>query len=237
MRNIIIITTSIIIAAISGYGQTFELLSDNQEKIKNNDTVVVVYDKENSIEEISYFYLINKTDSEKNFIINKDDGNIQSGTLSYFCFGTTCYTPFASTSDIEVLSANETNDSFSTYFVPDNIDGNSYVAYSISDPQNPNEVLTFYIKYTTELSVGVSNVEKELLNLSFNQENKKLHVNNLSNEKSQINVYNLSGSIVYKVDINNEEMIIDLSSYQSGLYLYQVTSTSRILKSGKIMIK
>jgi hypothetical protein len=84
--------------------------------------------------------------------------------------------------------------------------------------------------HETEVENAVSvfpNPTNGLLNFSFIEEN---------NSKGIINIYSISGILIYQQRIDDAIITVDLSNYPSGLYLYSVTKSDKQF-TGKFEIK
>ena len=59
----------------------------------------------------------------------------------------------------------------------------------------------------------------------------------LENEKTEICIYDIFGKIIYKSQVVNSNSIIDLSDHSKGLYFYKISSETKFISTGKLIIQ
>ncbi len=60
----------------------------------------------------------------------------------------------------------------------------------------------------------------------------------LKNQIVNISIFNIIGKKVHSEEVNDSKLVqVDISSLPKGIYVYQIMSTTGVLKSGKINIK
>jgi photosystem II stability/assembly factor-like uncharacterized protein len=85
--------------------------------------------------------------------------------------------------------------------------------------------------------VGVSEVDlpNSLVNIYPNPIVSNLTIQNKSNQKMQLSLYNSSGQKVLDQILTNETSTIDISTYSNEIYFYTLTIDTTIIKSGKFI--
>jgi hypothetical protein len=85
--------------------------------------------------------------------------------------------------------------------------------------------------------VGVSEVDLQnsLVNIYPNPIVSNLTIQNKSNQKMQLSLYNSSGQKVLDQILTNETSTIDISTYSNEIYFYTLTIDTNIIKSGKFI--
>jgi hypothetical protein len=85
--------------------------------------------------------------------------------------------------------------------------------------------------------VGVSEVDLQnsLVNIYPNPIVSNLTIQNKSNQKMQLSLYNSSGQKVLDQILTNETSTIDISTYSNEIYFYTLTIDTTIIKSGKFI--
>lgn len=90
---------------------------------------------------------------------------------------------------------------------------------------------------TSTVGFAENNLNASLFTVFPNPSN--TYVNFVTNhpDANQVSVYDITGKLVEKQNLNEGKLKVDVSSYNKGLYLYTVSSDdNRILKSGKITV-
>jgi hypothetical protein len=65
----------------------------------------------------------------------------------------------------------------------------------------------------------------------------KVNINGTLPENCMLRIYNSQGQITYESPLTSEAALINVSSWSSGIYYYNVTSSNQIVNSGKILIQ
>ncbi len=158
--------------------------------------------------------------------------------------------------DIKLVwkTASETNNDFFTIersvdainFDPiENINGsgnsNQVIQYVSYDKDAPNETIYYRLKQTDyngnyEYSSVVSINKKLTKSIIYNDTNKQLEIDGDLNEHFSICIYDLDGHLVCLFNPNEMNSAIDISSFDSGIYIVSLFEKNIKLESKKIFV-
>ncbi len=165
-----------------------------------------------------------------------------SGHIGTFCWSDQCYAPNTVTSPntINIAGGTVHENDFSGHLNPLGNIGNSTIAYTFFDVNNPSDSVQVVVEYKAgTASIGDLNREKfevstypnpatDVLNFSINSE---------VNEIVTYELLNITGSIVRSEVTRQNETEFNVSELAEGLYIYRVSSEKEIIKTGRVVVK
>jgi hypothetical protein len=75
----------------------------------------------------------------------------------------------------------------------------------------------------------------ETINIYPNPFKGKFKISGITKGKNTISIHSVTGKCVYTAEIYNTEIEINLSQLPAGIYIYQMYSDTKMLKSGKLI--
>lgn len=165
---------------------------------------------------------------------------------TYFCFGWTCFSSnisVAPSSDYTMLAPTDTSDNIGQSFTIDLVEGTSQgyytVRYKLYNVNNPNDTLSFTVRYNSFLNVTENkSVIENVSDVFPNPANTNAFVNvTLKNEGNvKVQIYNSLGALVYtgneqKLAPGKHKVNFDCGSLNSGIYFVTLNAgDSKIAK-------
>jgi hypothetical protein len=174
--------------------------------------------------------------------------DVSGGTVtpqSYFCFGTTCFPDNVNnptSADYTILGPsgstvtpydNSYNNGtpFVIYISEAATMGKYFIRYKLQEVSNPNDTLSFTVRYNEFLGVNelASTIESVDVYPNPSNNNASVAVDMKTENDVKIQVFNSLGSLVYvapsqKYTVGKHKFSIDCTSFNSGLYFISVTA-------------
>lgn len=88
--------------------------------------------------------------------------------------------------------------------------------------------------YYSDVPLSVSIYEQEAVKLYPSPMNNQLYVENLS-EITELAIYDVSGRMVLKQEVNSSSESVDVSKFSSGIYFYSLNREGLKVKAGKLV--
>jgi hypothetical protein len=188
--------------------------------------------------------VVNNSSSSKDVVMFRKINNLASGHTSLFCWGINCYGETTDTATyLETMPAGGVSlgrEDLRTYF----FQGNSTVTYCWYDVANPTDSVCLEFYYNI-LPTGVHEIHSSAENfISLPYPNPAdvttqivYHLNSQNNE-SKIVFYNVIGSKVYEVNLDylKQNIQINTSSFQPGVYFYSLLSGGKSISTNKLIV-
>jgi len=92
-----------------------------------------------------------------------------------------------------------------------------------------------YCQYTCSVNINENEIKTEF-SIYPNPGNGIFNINATA-DITKIEVYNIIGKIILSHEINTQNTVIDLKQQPTGIYFYKMYNGSRVLNSGKLIIK
>ncbi len=233
------------LTASLSFGQGLIILDEADNDITGDTLHVLGNANENIIKAQMFFH--NASDEDMQLLVRKIEIDILEGTHNAFCWIGFCFTPevYEVTEHI-TLGPGETSgkDDFYAEYYPGGHVGTSIISYEFfSREEGFDEVLTTLV-FETEDATNVHMVSGD------NQVQITVHPNPASSTavfshnlgkapgNAVLTIRNTNGAIVqrFPVDLQNDTVTLDVSSYPDGLYLYDLATDTGQTSSGKLMI-
>lgn len=166
--------------------------------------------------------------------------NLCAFDSTYFCWDF-CYPPGVNVSNGAMsIDPGVVNKLFSGH-VYSSIQGMSCsdsIRYTFYVQGNPNDSVSAVLKYTAGPNVSVDENTSLVSNAYPNPANVRFFIE-LENTPNNavVEFYNLLGSKVKVVDVNNVKTEVNVSDLKSGIYLYTVSSNGQALETKKMVVK
>jgi hypothetical protein len=183
----------------------------------------------------------NITSSSKAVKCAREDITIIPGTSNSFCWGL-CYPPTTDTSAVSVdIDAGGMYTEFSGDYYPDGNEGASTIKYTYFDELNPSDKISVLVVYSTlvgiddpvdyKLSAAYPNPANNFVKFDYD-------ISEIS-DNSKVVIYNLLGSAVKEVRIDNSfgSLKINTSDFNEGIYFYSLVVNNEPTKTQKLIIK
>lgn len=164
MKKILLFILSVLVYSFS-IAQSLEL-ADLEGNAIENGAVIEAHQADLSAELISTHVLVSNVSSNDLTIkVLRTVLNEVEGSTNYYCALGLCLPPFQDELPIEYsIAANTTvpeSDEFSGHYLPNGIEGSSEISYKFFNVNNPNDSVSFTVRYTAELSFELITTEGE----------------------------------------------------------------------------
>ncbi len=233
-------------AASFSLAQGLVLLDADNNDI-TGDTLFVHGDAQTSIIKGEIFFH-NDSDEDMQVLVKKTEIDILEGTHNAFCWNDFCFTPDVyEVTDPIILEPGETsgeNDFYVEYY-PGGQVGVSIISYEFfSRNDGFDEVLVTVVIETEEDTTNIPYISDD------NEVRVSIHPNpassvavishNLQNVSGDatLTIRNINGALIghFHPDLNNTTFTLDVSNYPNGIYLYNLTTDTGQISSGRLII-
>lgn len=159
---------------------------------------------------------------------------------TYFCWFY-CYLPGTDSGTApQPIQAGATDVSFSGHVYSSNtgMSCTDSIRYTFWVQGNPNDNVSAVLRYTAGPNVSVDENTSLVSNAYPNPASNRFFIE-LENAPNNaiVEFYNLLGSKVKVVDVNDVKTEINVSDLKSGIYLYTITSNGQALETKKMVVK
>lgn len=170
-----------------------------------------------------------------------DNFSAHPNHVTYFCWGVTCYTPitFVSPNPV-VISPGDTNTSFIGYLRPSGYAALSVVKYSFFNVADESD--SVQISFTYDFTIGVDEIANKA-SVSQPYPNPTSNLTRISydlrsSRNASLVFYNLLGSIVKEVKLNDRQgnIILSTTGFESGIYYYSIVADGDIISTKKLVV-
>ncbi len=91
-------------------------------------------------QQVAHVTIFNHNPNSLSVLVKRVVNNLDSAHVSYFCWGPTCYGPFANVAlQSDTILSNDSNSTFKGYVDANGADGESHVSYCFYDENQPND--------------------------------------------------------------------------------------------------
>ena len=170
-----------------------------------------------------------------------DNFSAHPNHVTYFCWGIICYPPttFVSPTPV-VIDPGDTNTSFIGYLHPSGYAALSVVNYTFFNVSDESD--SVQVNFTYDFTIGVDEIAKKA-SVSQPYPNPTSNLTRISYDlKSSRNAslvfYNLLGSIVKEVKLNDRQgnIILSTAGFESGIYYYSIVADGDIISTKKLVV-
>ena len=234
MRKILL---SVLFVAVSvfSFGQIFEMYTPESELVNEGDTVYCSGSAGDLL--AGHVYVKNVSPNSQNVYTRKSYVSLLPGVIDAFCWAGSCYTSMVSP-NYEIIDAGATATDFSTEYMPQDIVGISVIRYAFFSGHGDST--WFFIKYTSfPTSVGSNDVNRMISNPFPNpsSDNINYYVSDLQGSMT-INIHNLTGQVIKTVVVQSTGLLqIEIKDLKAGVYIAEVKSGLRVIKTSRIIVR
>lgn len=192
-----------------------------------------------SVENSYKFYFTNTGTSDLVLKANRENVNLPSGYVNYFCWDI-CYSPNTSNSNGTVTIAPADTFKAGVIYIDamGNPEGNFSYTFRVFDANNSaNYILVNIVKNNTSITVTeLENTFTAYPNPANDQTNIRYNLNGASSGKLVFT--DITGKIVREIQVREDSNVanVDVSDLQKGIYLYSLYIGNRKVVTKKIMI-
>jgi peptidyl-prolyl cis-trans isomerase B (cyclophilin B) len=94
-----------------------------------------------------------------------------------------------------------------------------------------SSVWNFYVS-----AVGIESYTKELISIFPNPSKGQFLFSNLEKENT-IEIFDVTGKSIFKITINNNSYLLDLSTQPTGIYFYNISNQEKEIQQGKLILE
>ena len=224
----------------AAFSQNLEIYFEDQ-LLEPDQEITVGGEASSSVIVLDAIDVKNISSSTKAVKCAREDITIVPGASNSFCWGL-CYPPTTDTSAVSVdIDAGGMYTEFSGDYFPDGNEGASTIKYTYYDELNPSDKISVVVVYSTlvgindpvdyKLSAAYPNPANSFVKFDYD-------VSEIS-DNSKVVIYNLLGSAVKEVRIDNSfgSLKINTSDFKEGIYFYSLVVNNEPTKTQKLIIK
>ncbi len=171
----------------------------------------------------------------------KQEFSIVNGTENYFCWKE-CYEPsvFESPESLTVEPGDTRSQGFIADYKPNNNSGISKIRYKFFNVGDANDTVTLMVNF----DVSTTSIASEEINNKFSMpypspSSDFITIEYRDIENGQFKLFNLSGKILKEIKLPTRTGKLDVSTkeFPAGIYLYNISDSREILKSGRLVFE
>lgn len=211
------------------------------------DTVTLWVKASNTTATEFHAIITNNSDNIINVNAVRFNVDVIKDTENLFCFASACYPPSMDTSFNYLpiaAGASSPEDNFKAEFTANGELGISIVKYKFYNIADENDSVQVVVKYkstptaineTLANSINLSNVYPNPAHTTVNLD----YSFDLNVDNASVKIVNILGSIVKEVEMNQNanNLRIDISDLNAGIYFYSVIVNNEIFKTKKLVIR
>ncbi|MBW7846904.1 MAG: T9SS type A sorting domain-containing protein [Bacteroidales bacterium] len=217
------------------------------EQLANGQEVEIVSElnEDPYYEMIAFAQVKNNTDREVSVMVRRITHSVVDGTENQFCWSA-CYPPFVDVSSVPYpIPGNEMTPEgiFSGHYLPQSKTGTSVLEYSFFIEGDPNDSISFVVKFKVE-AVGLAD-RKEKASISNAYPNPANGMVNFdldlgNNERNaRLVIQNLLGQPLLEqvIEPGAKHLSIPVSELREGVYFYTLYIDNKNIVSKKLVIR
>lgn len=189
----------------------------------------------------SHVNIVNTGSNTLSVKVSMDNFSANPNHVTYFCWGVLCYPPTVTVSYDPVLMApGDTSTSFIGYLHPSGYTGISSVTYNFFDMADESDSVS--VTFTYDITIGIDEPTNEA-SISGAYPNPTNNLTRISydlksSQNARLVFYNILGSAVKEVDLNDKQgtLILSTSGFESGIYYYSIIADGKILPAKKLVV-
>ncbi len=244
MKKILLSMAVVLITVFYANAQSFTLEWNGEVY---GDTITLTPESPESTDIAFEAIFNNLTDVGVNIKLARNEIIMMDSTESYFCWAEQCYPPWVDTSgNFQYVPAGGSSglEDFSAHYDIHNAVGVSLIEYTFYNNDNPDENVKIVVKFDTDPTAINENILKNiwLSDVYPNPATNFVAIDyRLPQEvlSANVKVVNILGSIVKEqnVDIRNNNMRMDISDINSGIYFYSLFVNGEIYSTKKLIVR
>lgn len=215
--------------------QVFEFYDENNQLFPAGDTVF--FNGPETSAPTIHMKVKNISASEQIVHCRKSYVYIVPGTDNAFCWAGNCYTTMVA-SNAATMSPDEIDTTFSAEYMPQGVTGTSIIKYKFYN--DIGDTIMFVARYNI-FSTGIAgNGNEQIISYPFPvpAENYINYIVSDNISDLVIVLYNITGKSVKTINVYNTGLLqIAVSDLKKGIYIAEVRSGSRVIKTNKILIR
>jgi hypothetical protein len=246
MKKILLLTFSFITLTIGLYSQSLTILYEGAP-LSDGDTVQMNGELPNIpfYEIVSHARVKNNTDREVSVKAERITIDTVPGSMNQFCW-VQCFAPWISVSPLAYsIPAYDTtaDEVFAGHYLPQNQMGTSTLKYVFFLENNPNDKVSFVVRYV----VSPSSIDDLASKISFGNAYPNPATNKVSFnfnfpsgvQKATLKIFNLLGQAVIEHQIyeTNGKLEIPVDQLNEGVYLYSLNVNNNVIHTKKLIIR
>lgn len=201
--------------------------------IEHNDTVFVDGLSDASLIQ-AHIKVKNASANAISAIATREDVLLPGDMEVAFCFGM-CYPPNTTVSNPVQIAANSYIDgTLDVDLQPKNTEGIALVKVTVANQADDQDFITVFVKFNIT-PVGIAD-EEAIFEIFPNPVSDVLYVN-YSDFQSNVSIelYDALGKLVVNQQLNNQQISVDLSGLQNGLYFIKLMNGNQVLNTRKVI--
>jgi hypothetical protein len=235
MKKILLLFASVIVIAGS-YAQSLQFVSY---------TISVTGDKDSTLHGTAVIKNISNVPVVVR--VDRTNENLSSGHYSYFCWGGQCYSPPTSTSPFTTtLNPGDSSiagpSGFIAYLAPAGFTGSSDISYSFYNDSNLADSVGITFNYSA-IATGIRELVASGVALTTPSPNPAnatttIGFNLAPGKSSKLVIYNMLGSVVREIKLNDKMkmMMLSTTDLKNGMYIYSLVTDNRVVASKKLLV-
>lgn len=237
MKQFFILLLSISMSGL--FAQSLTLLDPLNNPLSSSDTLVVS-GSPSDFEIIGAVRVANLTGSDMGVKVKKYEHELYAGSTNVFCWYQ-CYLPSTYAPDDTVLIvAHDTVDRFTGHLMPGGISGTILMKYTWYNENDANDSVSTYIRFIAS-GVGINESPNAAISRAYPNpasDQVTFSYSVPTNQESFIVIQDLIGSVKMQIplDANQNEVMVDLRSFSSGIYIYSLLVEGRTITTRKLNI-
>lgn len=203
----LLLTPLLLLAAVFGYAQQFEVLHDS----------VAASGSPDEFEIVAHNFVVNRSSTTLTLVWMQQQRNLEAGWEVQVCDKNQCYFPTTLTQEFTF----EPGDTaiLDVHFLPGNTQGTGNVVLALQVKGEPQTEQFYYYKATAK-PTGFGLEEKSSFTFFPNPVKNELFVTFPTRGNYQVEVMNLLGNTVKSAaTVNESKLRLDLSDIPTGVYL------------------
>jgi hypothetical protein len=209
---------------------------------------VVIWGEPTAFEIVCYADVTNTTNRNMNIKAARKEISLVNNTWNQICWAGLCYSPSTDTSvNYLLIKAGETAsgaNEFSGHYTPSGQIGTTVIEFTFYNIDNPAENVSVVVKFWAS-PVGIAEDVMKGGKISDAYPNPATSFINVDYqlttevEQAKVRIINLLGAVVSESEIepSGNNLKIDVSNLESGVYFYSVLVNGDIYKTKKLIIR
>lgn len=216
------------------------VLKDSKGDDFSNDTVTHTGLVSDALLEYT-LKVINNGSTAIDVKVLKQEISVVDGTENYFCWKE-CYEPsvFESPDALTVETGDANSQSFIADYKPNSNNGISKIRYKLFNVNDANDTVTVMMVF----DVSTTSIASDEVNDRISEPYPKpasdfVSIDYRDIEKGSFKLYNLSGRMLKQINLQERtgKLVVHSKEYPAGIYIYKISDSKGLLKSGKIVFK
>jgi len=217
------------------------LVAQSIELSRASDDVVIEHNDTVFVDGLSDAMLIQSHIKVKNITANavsavatREDLILSGEMTAAFCFGV-CYPPTTTVSiPVQIAANSYMTGTLDVDLQPLNTSGIAVVKVTVTNQADNQDFVSFFVKFNIN-PVGIVD-EEAIFEIFPNPVSNVLYVNYSDfQSNASIELYDALGKLVVNQPLNNQQISVDLSNLQNGLYFIKLINGNQVLNTRKVI--